>query len=179
MSIPLTRSGVGRVFSPPYEHSPRHRPGRRPAHRLTIAVVFALVALCCTSAFAATTRPPHIIVILADDLGYNDLGFQGSTTIATPRLDRLAREGVRFTDAYAAAPFCSPSRAALLTGRLPARAGLPYVLFPAEHTGLPPEEITLAEMLKTRGYATACIGKWHLGWDKPFRPQQQGFDVYY
>src|SRR3954462_11494573 len=123
--------------------------------------------------------PPNYIIILADDLGYGDLGIQGSTTIATPRIDRMAREGVRFTDAYAAAPFCSPSRAALLTGRLPARAGLPYVMFPAEHHGLPVAEITLAELLKGRGYATACIGKWHLGWDRPFRPQQQGFDMFY
>lgn len=135
---------------------------------------------CVLSARAATTvRPPNFVVIFADDLGWGDVGFQGSTTITTPRLDRLAREGVRFTDAYAAAPFCSPSRAALLTGRLPARAGLPYVLFPAEHTGLPPEEVTIAEVLKERGYATACIGKWHLGWDRPFRPTRQGFDVFY
>jgi len=118
-------------------------------------------------------------VILADDLGYGDLGCYGATTIATPRIDRMAREGVRFTDAYAGAPFCSPSRAALLTGRLPARCGLPYVMFPAEHHGLPEAEITLAERLRERGYATACIGKWHLGWDAPFRPQRQGFDVYY
>ena len=127
----------------------------------------------------AAPRPPNIIVIVADDLGYSDLGCYGSKLIATPQLDRMAREGVRFTDAYAAAPFCSPSRAGLLTGRLPARAGLPYVLFPAEHHGLPPAEITLAELLRDRGYATACIGKWHLGWDAPFRPQRQGFDVFF
>ncbi len=127
----------------------------------------------------AAEPPPNVIVILADDLGYGDLGGYGSTTIATPRLDQMAREGIRFTDAYAAAPFCSPSRAALLTGRLPARAGLPYVLFPTEHHGLPPAEITLPEVLKLRGYATACIGKWHLGWAAPFRPARQGFDVFF
>ncbi len=132
------------------------------------------------SARAATSEPPpNIIVILADDLGYGDLGCYGSTTIATPRLDRMAREGLRFTDAYAAAPFCSPSRAALLTGRLPARCGLPYVLFPTEHHGLPAAEITIPEMLKTRGYATACVGKWHLGWGAPFRPLAQGFDRFH
>lgn len=140
----------------------------------------ALNAQAAAGASSATAeRTPNFVVIFADDLGWGDVGFQGSTTIATPQLDRLAREGVRFTDAYAAAPFCSPSRAALLTGRLPARAGLPYVLFPAEHTGLPPEEITIAEVLKGRGYATACIGKWHLGWDREFRPTRQGFDVFY
>lgn len=128
---------------------------------------------------AGNSRSPNFIVILADDAGWGDLGCYGNTNIATPRLDRMAREGVRFTDFYAAAPFCSPSRAALLTGRLPARCGVPYVLFPAEHHGLPPDEITLAEQLKPRGYATACIGKWHLGWDKPFRPQRRGFDAFF
>lgn len=127
----------------------------------------------------AAAPKPNIIVILADDLGYGDLGCQGSTTIATPRIDRLAREGVRFTDAYVAAPFCSPSRAALLTGRLPARCGVPYVLFPAEHHGMPAAEITLAELLRPHDYATACIGKWHLGADRPFTPQRQGFDVFF
>lgn len=155
-------------------------------HILGCLALTGTLFLCALKAQAAAdaptavaARPPNFVVILADDLGWGDVGFQGSTTIATPRLDRLAREGVRFTDAYAAAPFCSPSRAALLTGRLPARAGLPYVLFPAEHTGLPPEEITIAEVLKGRGYATACIGKWHLGWDREFRPTRQGFDVFY
>jgi arylsulfatase A len=143
--------------------------------------LLALLLLACHAAAGAPVPVPktNIIVIVADDLGYGDLGSYGATSIATPRLDRMSREGVRFTDAYAAAPFCSPSRAALLTGRLPARAGLPYVLFPAEHHGLPRAEITLAELLRASGYATACIGKWHLGWDAPFRPLQQGFDVFF
>ncbi|MBM3854649.1 MAG: arylsulfatase, partial [Verrucomicrobia bacterium] len=123
--------------------------------------------------------PPNIILILADDLGYGDIGCYGSEVIATPRLDQMAKEGVRFTDFYVAAPFCSPSRAALLTGRLPARCGVPYVLFPSEHTGLPPGEITLAELLKPAGYATACVGKWHLGWHRSLRPMQQGFDEFF
>ncbi len=122
---------------------------------------------------------PNIIVILADDVGYGDLGCYGSKVIATPHLDRMAREGARFTDFYVASSFCSPSRAALLTGRLPARCGVPYVLFPSEHTGLPPSEITIAEILKPAGYATACVGKWHLGWRKELRPQQQGFEEYF
>lgn len=128
---------------------------------------------------AAQTLPPNIILIVADDLGYGDLGCYGATNIATPRLDALAREGLRFTDFSVAAPFCSPSRAALLTGRLPARCGVPYVLFPAEHHGLPSDEITLAALLRARGYATACIGKWHLGWDPPFRPLAHGFDEFF
>jgi len=140
-------------------------------------------AFGATAAFAAQVAspepPPNFIVILADDLGYGDLGSYGSTTIATPRLDQMAREGLRFTGAYAAAPFCSPARAGLLTGRLPARAGLPYVLFPTEHHGLPAAELTIAELLRGHGYTTACIGKWHLGWDAPFRPLAQGFDRFH
>ncbi|MEN9633816.1 MAG: Arylsulfatase [Verrucomicrobiota bacterium] len=128
---------------------------------------------------AVSRSNPNIIVIFADDLGYGDLGCYGSKTISTPRLDRMAKEGARFTDFYVAAPFCSPSRAALLTGRLPARCGVPYVLFPTEHTGLPPSEVTLAELLKPAGYATACVGKWHLGWHRELRPLQQGFDEYF
>jgi arylsulfatase A-like enzyme len=148
--------------------------------RLVRCVTALLVAFAVSaSARAAGVIKPNIVVIVADDLGYGDLGCYGSTLISTPRIDRMAREGVRFTQAYSAAPFCSPSRAALLTGRLPARAGLPYVLFPAEHHGLPRAEITLAEMLRESGYATACVGKWHLGWDAPFRPQRQGFDVFF
>lgn len=145
---------------------------------LSLALL-AFVALVTPTIGTSATPPPNVIVILADDLGYGDLGCYGSKTIATPHLDRMAREGIRFTDAYAAAPFCSPARAGLLTGRLPARAGLPYVLFPTEHHGLPAAEITLPELLKTRGYATACIGKWHLGWRAPFHPLAQGFDRFH
>ncbi len=122
---------------------------------------------------------PNVIIILTDDLGYGDLTCYGSKTISTPRIDRMATEGARFTDFYVASPFCSPSRAALLTGRLPARCGVPYVLFPSEHTGLPTSEVTIAEILKEAGYATACIGKWHLGWRKEFRPMQHGFDQFF
>ena len=133
------------------------------------------------AARAAEPAPgrPNIVVILTDDQGYGDLGCYGATEVATPHLDRMAAEGMRFTDFYVAAPFCSPSRAALLTGRLPVRCGVPYVLFPTEHTGLPPEEITLAEMLRSAGYATALVGKWHLGWRRELRPQRQGFDEFY
>ena len=138
-----------------------------------------LAALLLLSAIVATAQKPNFVVIFADDLGYGDLGVYGSTTIRTPNLDRMAAEGMRFTDFYAAAPFCSPSRASLLTGRYPVRAGVPYVLFPTEVTGLPQAEITIAEILSDEGYATAAIGKWHLGWPKPFRAQRHGFDFFY
>ena len=140
---------------------------------------FLVAALVPASTRADDNRPPNFVIILADDLGYGDLGCFGSDAIATPRIDRMARQGARLTDFYTAAPFCSPSRAALLTGRQPARCGVPYVLFPAEHHGLPEDEVTIAELLRTRGYATACIGKWHLGWDTPFRPARHGFDEFF
>jgi arylsulfatase A len=144
-------------------------------------VINALLALLWLPAPCALLHAskPNFIVILADDIGYGDLGCYGSKVIRTPQLDRMAREGARFTDFYVASAFCSPSRAALLTGRLPARCGVPYVLFPSEHTGLPPGEVTIPELLKPAGYATACVGKWHLGWRRELRPQQQGFDEYF
>jgi arylsulfatase A-like enzyme len=143
-----------------------------------LAVVRALLLGLFLGAIAAAQRP-NFILILADDLGYGDLTSYGSQAIRTPRLDRMAREGVRFTSFYAGAPFCSPSRASLLTGRYPIRAGVPNVLFPTETTGLPPSEITIAEMLKPAGYATGAIGKWHLGYPKELRAQRQGFDFFY
>lgn len=153
---------------------------RRVARRLPTGMSWRhLTAALALSACTAMADQPNFIVIFADDLGYGDLGAYGSTTIRTPNLDRMAAEGMRFTDFYATAPFCSPSRASLLTGRYPVRAGVPYVLFPTELTGLPPAEITIAEILSDEGYATAAVGKWHLGWLKPFRAQRHGFDFFY
>lgn len=123
-------------------------------------------------------RKPNFIVILTDDQGYQDVGCFGSTQIRTPNLDRMAREGMKFTDFYAAAPICSPSRAGLLTGCYPPRVDIPTVLFPTDTVGLNPSETTIAEMLKARGYATACFGKWHLGHKPEFLPTRQGFDTY-
>ena len=143
------------------------------ASGIHVAVLFVLLAL------VAAAEQPNFVVIFADDLGYGDLGVYGSETIRTPNLDRMAAEGMRFTDFYATAPFCSPSRASLLTGRYPVRAGVPYVLFPTELTGLPPAEITIAEILSDEGYSTAAIGKWHLGWPRAFRAQRHGFDLFY
>ena len=117
----------------------------------------------------AQSRPPNIIVIFCDDLGYGDLGTYGSN-ISTPNLDRMAWEGVRFTHSYSASPVCSPSRAALMTGRYPNRYGVPRVIDPTDNRGIPDSETTIAQMLKPAGYATMCIGKWHLGAKPGFLP---------
>ncbi len=122
---------------------------------------------------------PNFIVIVADDLGFGDLGSYGNTEIRTLALDRLAAEGVRLKEFYTPAPTCSPARAALLTGRHPLRTGVTRVFVPKEVQGLPAEEITLAEHLKDLGYATACIGKWHLGGRKQHRPPSHGFDEFF
>jgi len=125
----------------------------------------------------AQPKPPNIVFIYADDLGYGDLGVYGSK-IRTPNLDRMAAEGVRFTQFYSANPVCSPSRAALLTGRYPTRTGVNRVLNPNDTTGLALNETTLAQMLKGAGYRTMCIGKWHLGHQPQFLPTARGFDEY-
>ncbi len=127
---------------------------------------------------AAPAKTPNIVFILCDDLGYGDLGSYGSK-IRTPNLDRLAREGVRFTNFCSADPVCSPSRAALLTGRYPTRVGVPRVLFPQDTGGLNLDETTLADVLKARGYKTMCVGKWHLGRPPEYLPTSRGFDEYF
>ena len=128
---------------------------------------------------AAEVRKPNFVVILADDLGYGDLGVYGHPKIRTPAIDRMASEGVRLTEFYSPAPTCTPARVGLLTGRYPYRSGLVRVLVPKEKWGIPASEITLAEALRENGYATALVGKWHLGGRKPFRPRRHGFDSFF
>ena len=134
---------------------------------------------------SAQSENPHPILWLffADDLGYGDIGSFGHPIIQTPNIDRMAVAGQKWTQFYVADPVCTPSRAGLLTGRYPIRNGMTsskrHVLFPDSPNGLPLEELTIAEVLKTRGYATAAIGKWHLGHLPEFLPEQQGFDYYY
>jgi arylsulfatase A len=126
-----------------------------------------------------TERPLNFIVILTDDLGYGDLGCYGSKKIATREIDRMAAEGMKFTNFYATSPICTPTRASLMTGCYPSRVGLGTPLHTPDKVGLDPDEITLAELLKDQGYTTACIGKWHLGHHPPFYPTRHGFDHYY
>lgn len=128
----------------------------------------------------AELSKPNFIFIFVDDQGYYDLGCYGATEVKTPRIDAMAREGLRFMDYYAAAPICSPSRAGLLTGCYPRRVGNETWVHRADsRSGIHPDELTMAELFKAQGYATACVGKWHLGFQEPFLPWNQGFDHYF
>ena len=139
-----------------------------------------LLAFTLATFIASAATKPNFIIIFADDLGYNDLGCFGSEKIKTPNLDRLAKEGRKFTSFMVASPVCSPSRAALLTGSYPKRVGLhKHVLFPTSDYGLNPAEYTIADHFKSLGYATACIGKWHLGHHPETLPRRHGFDSYF
>ena len=161
--------------------------------RAPLLLAFAVAAGAAASAAIRSSAdqptgaaPPNLVVIFADDLGYGDLGAFGAPVIRTPRLDRMAAEGQKWTSFYVQ-PVCSPSRAALLTGRLPVRNGMfgsdspdaPGVFRANAAAGLPPDEITLAELLKTRGYATGIVGKWHLGQLPEFLPMRHGFDSWF
>jgi arylsulfatase A-like enzyme len=152
-------------------------------HPLTALIALFAILTSLTAASAAAPRSPNIIIIYADDLGYGDLGCYGHPTIRTPHIDRMAAEGVRFTQFYSAAEVCTPSRAALMTGRLPVRNGMASskrrVLFGNSKGGIPAEEVTLAEALRGQGYHTCCVGKWHLGHLPQYLPTRNGFDRYF
>lgn len=159
--------------------------GMQASIRLMGRAVFSLFLGCLLlgQAQAATAKQPNFIIFFCDDMGYGDLGCYGHPTIRTPNIDRMAAEGMRFTDFYVAAPVCTPSRAGILTGRLPIRSGMASakrrVLFPDSKGGLPPSEITIAAALKKLGYTTGAIGKWHLGDLPQFLPTSHGFDSYF
>ena len=149
-----------------------------PRTRKSTLLIWLLASLVAVGIAAAQTRP-NIVWIWADNLAYGDLGVYGSDRVKTPVIDRLAAEGARFTQYYIAHTVCSPSRAALLTGRQPFRVGIVDVLRPDGPSGIPADEITLAEALRDQGYATQAIGKWHLGDRREFLPTQNGFDHYF
>ena len=138
-----------------------------------------LLGSAAAATLAAQDRP-NVIFIFIDDQGYYDLGCYGATEIETPHIDRMATEGIRFTDYYAAAPICSPSRAGLLTGSYPRRVGNHIWVHRADSpSGIHPDEVTMGELFQSAGYRTACIGKWHLGFTETFLPKNQGFDSYF
>lgn len=150
----------------------------------TILLVTLISFLSTTTVFCQTVQRPNIVIILADDLGYRDLSCYGSTQVQTPHLDQLAFEGLRFTDFYAGSAVCSPSRAALMTGRSSVRAGVYSWIHTSHKMHLAKQEFTIAELLRESGYATAHIGKWHLGYDLEEgsgpgpNPGDQGFDYW-
>ena len=148
-----------------------------------------LLSFLCFSAQAQGNLPsqgsPNVVLIFMDDMGYGDIGCFGSTKNRTPVLDQMAKEGRRFTDFYVTSGVCTPSRSSLLTGCYPRRLNMhidqnnKWVLFPNARKGLNPKETTVAELLKKKGYATTCIGKWHLGDQPEFLPTNHGFDSYF
>ena len=155
---------------------------------LNITFLVTLLGAPLSALFA--TDQPNFIVIFVDDLGYADISPFGRDRHDTPNLVRMAKEGRKFTNFYVASSVCTPSRAAIMTGCYPIRVDMLYnetrlplphasVLWPGDPKGLNPDEVTIAEVLKERGYATACIGKWHLGDQPPFLPTRQGFDEFF
>ncbi len=158
-----------------------------PRNFLNIIFAFAFSLVFTSCLHEESKELPNFVIIFTDDQGYNDVGCYGSTNILTPNLDAMAKEGIKFTDFYVASSVCTPSRAALLTGCYPQRVGLPEVVAPngpkwsesKSNIGLNSKETTIAEMLKSLDYATACFGKWHLGHLPPFLPTRHGFDEYF
>ena len=149
--------------------------------RLACVTVFLLASIVNRSACAANGLPelPNFVIVFIDDMGYSDIGPFGAKGIETPNLDRMAAEGMKFTDFQVSSAVCSASRAALLTGCYHTRVGITGAIMPNRKIGLHPDEMTLAELCKQKGYATACFGKWHLGHLPQFMPTKQGFDEYF
>ncbi|MFA9388163.1 MAG: sulfatase [Prolixibacteraceae bacterium] len=144
----------------------------------SLLIIFAISLISCAKKEVKAPLP-NFIHIFCDDMGYGDIACFGASDIKTPNIDLMAENGIRFTDFYSASSVCSPSRAGLLTGRMPQRMGINAVFFPESYTGMPDSEVTIAEMLKAKNYATGIVGKWHLGHRHEFLPLQQGFDYYY
>lgn len=147
---------------------------------LTLPTLACQTELRSEGGVSAGEAPPNLVVVFTDDQGWGDLSCQGHPTIDTPHIDALARNGLRLTQFYVASPVCSPSRAALLTGCYPKRVGMhKHVIFPQYDYGLHTDEVTIADLLRAKGYATGCFGKWHLGHRPGLMPTDQGFDTFY
>lgn len=144
----------------------------------SLCLAFTAVLISRITSAADAPRPPNVVIIFTDDQGYGDVGCFGAKGFVTPNLDRMAREGIRFTDFYVAQPVCSSSRTALLTGCYPNRLGIVGALGPRDRHGIGDSEVTLGQLCKPRGYATAAFGKWHLGHHPRFLPTHHGFDEY-
>ena len=154
---------------------PRIRVAKLAGFLATVSIALA----ACSTPTAEQALPPNVIIIFADDMGYTDLSSYGADRWETPNLDQLAADGARFTNFYVPTPACSPSRAAILTGRYPLKAGVREVISPRTLRGLPEAETTAAELFSASGYATAAIGKWHLGSHPDFLPTNHGFDSWF
>jgi arylsulfatase A-like enzyme len=162
----------------------KKKPNMKRSAPLFLVITIAFSVPCFSSYIAnAQSRRPNIVVIVADDMGYGDIGVHGSKDIPTPNIDSLAKHGIRFTDAYVSGPICSPTRAGLLTGRYPQRFGHEFnigaMVEAHRKAGLSLEEITIADRLKSAGYRTALVGKWHLGTERQFWPDKRGFDEFF
>ncbi len=180
---PSSRREPTQWLAPPARGSWVAEPSRAILYTVRVLILSLLVCCACSvptrTGSAGADRGPNIIVILADDLGHADVGFHGLTDFATPNIDRLAASGARFTDAYVTHPYCSPSRAGLLTGRYQHRFGHIHNPKFRAGDGLPLSETLLPEVLSQAGYVTGIVGKWHLGDAPPFRPRQRGFDEFF
>ena len=174
----MTAGGFRRTLEDDIERTHQGGHMSRAPRVPTVALIASVLLLLVHGAAEAQGRRPNIVLIVADDMGYADVGFHGSRDIPTPNLDALAKGGVRFTNAYVSGPYCSPTRAGLMTGRYPQRFGHEFNTAGPE-SGLPLQEITLANRLKSAGYRTALFGKWHLGAAQRFRPMQRGFDEFF
>src|SRR5688572_9398708 len=146
--------------------------------RLSLSLLFTMCTWLLLALPAAADEKPNILILFCDDTGWGETGFQGNKQIPTPNIDSIAKNGVRFTQGYVAATYCSPSRAALMTGRYPTRFGHEFNSISRE-SGLSLDETTLAERLKKLGYATCAVGKWHLGQKPEYRPTARGFDEFF
>src|SRR5436190_8065841 len=147
--------------------------------RIVCLLLAAILAGPLPVEAAETGRQPNVVIVLTDDMGWADLGCYGSKDIRTPNVDKLASQGVRLTHFYSNGPVCTPTRAALMTGRWQQRVGLEWAIFPGQkEPGLPASQTSLARMLKDAGYRTAMFGKWHLGYRKEYAPNAHGFDTF-